>query len=167
MLQRSLALVVSLWALGLIPSIANAEVGVKAPDCQLSGLGDRQPYALNKLQGQVLYVDFWASWCPPCVKSFPFLDQLETDFKSRGFKVIAINMDEELQEAKQFLANHPAAFTVVTDDTKQCATAFDVKAMPSSYLIDRKGLIRHVELGFRPDNAKVLRGLVEQLLNEK
>lgn len=153
-------------ALGPIQKATAAEAGNKAPDCALTSIDDGKSYNLQQFQGKVLYIDFWASWCPPCLKSFPFLNELEQDLKGQGLQVIAINLDESAEDAQAFLAKTPAQFIVAADSNEQCARNFDVKAMPSSYLIDRNGVIRHVQLGFRPGEAKALRALAEQLLTE-
>ncbi|NOT83264.1 MAG: TlpA family protein disulfide reductase [Methylococcaceae bacterium] len=165
MIQRLLTLICALL-LYLMSGLSFAETERKAPSCALTSMDTLQRYDLQKFQGKVVYVDFWASWCPPCVKSFPFLNDLEHDFKDQGLQVIAINLDEALQDAKDFLAKQPANFTLALDTSKQCAQAFGVMAMPSSYLIDRKGIIRHTSLGFRPETAKALRTLTQQLLKE-
>jgi len=143
-----------------------AEIDSKAPDCALTSLGDTQRHNLQQFHGKVVYVDFWASWCPPCAKSFPFLNALERDFKDRGLQVIGVNLDQSPEDATAFLGEYPADFTVAADAGEQCAMKFDVKAMPSSYLIDRKGVIRHIHLGFRDGAAEELRLAVEQLLAE-
>ncbi|MGJ0492383.1 TlpA family protein disulfide reductase [Methylobacter sp.] len=164
--QRILTLFCAMLALGPIQTAIAAETGSKAPDCTLTSIGDGKSYNLQQFHGKVLYIDFWASWCPPCLKSFPFLNELEQDLKEQGLQVIAINLDESSEDAQAFLAKTPAQFIVATDSNEQCARSFDVKAMPSSYLIDRNGVIRHVQLGFRQGEAKELRTLAEQLLTE-
>lgn len=143
------------------------EVGDAAPDCTLSPLGGSQPAALSQYKGNVVYVDFWASWCGPCAKSFPFLNELHGQLGGQGLQIVGVNLDENADDAKAFLAKYPASFTVAGDVSKQCAKDFGVKAMPSSYIIDRKGIVHHIHLGFRPGEAKELRLLVETLLGDK
>lgn len=147
---------------------ANAvEQGNSVPDCQLKSFADAKTYSLKQLQGKVLYVDFWASWCGPCAKSFPFLNSLNSELKDRGLQIIGINLDENTGDAKDFLAKYPASFSIAADTNEQCAQGFAVKAMPSSYLIDRKGIVRHIHLGFRAGEAEELKLLVEKLLAEQ
>ena len=143
------------------------EVGQPMPKCTVSAIGENQNLDLNQYKGKVLYVDFWASWCGPCAKSFPFMNELHQQLKDQGLQIVGVNLDENTDDAKAFLAKYPASFTVMADVSKQCAKDFDVKAMPSSYVIDRKGVVQHVHLGFRPSEAKELRSVVEKLLNEK
>ncbi|MDD5320861.1 MAG: TlpA disulfide reductase family protein [Methylococcales bacterium] len=165
--QRILILICAALALTPMQTIFSAEIGSKAPDCALTSINDTQRYDLQQFHGKVLYVDFWASWCPPCAKSFSFLNDLERDLKDSGLQVIGINLDQAPEDARTFLDKYPANFTVVADANEKCARDFDVKAMPSSYLVDRNGVIRHVHWGFRPGEAKEIRVLTEQLLTEK
>lgn len=92
---------------------------------------------------------------------------MHQQLKEQGLQIIAVNLDENIDDAKAFLAKYPPNFSVVTDDSKQCAKVFDVKAMPSSYIIDHNGIVRHVEMGFRTGEAKEMRLLVEKLLSLK
>lgn len=144
-----------------------ADVGKPMPACKVSPIGQNQDSELDQFKGKVLYVDFWASWCGPCAKSFPFLNEMHEQLKDQGLQIVGVNLDEDVDDAKAFLAKYPASFSVMADVSKQCAKDFAVKAMPSSYIIDRKGLIHHVHLGFRPGEAKEIRLLVEKLLGEK
>jgi thiol-disulfide isomerase/thioredoxin len=152
-------------------SLSNAlavenKAGRVAPNCAVTSLSDKQNYNLQQFKGKVVYVDFWASWCGPCVQSFPFMNSLEREFKEKGLQILAINMDESLSDAQNFLKQHAAKFTVLTDTTQQCAQALEVKAMPSSYLIDRNGVIRYEHLGFKSGETEQLQALIKQLLAE-
>nr|WP_174624795.1 TlpA disulfide reductase family protein [Candidatus Methylobacter favarea] len=149
-----------------VQAIFAVEAGGKAPDCGLTSMRDAQRIELRQFSGKVLYVDFWASWCGPCVKSFPFLNSLHEKFSKEGLQILGVNLDENPADAREFLGKYPADFTVAADANEQCARDFDVKAMPSSYLIDRQGVVRHIRLGFRPGEAKELQSLVERLLAE-
>lgn len=166
MLRIRLSVLILLTLVSL-KSAQAGEVGSKAANCGLTAINDTTRHDLKQYLGKVVYVDFWASWCVPCAKSFVFMNKLDHDLKERGLQVIAVNLDEVPEEAKAFLTNHPANFTVTVDEQGKCAKDFQVEAMPSSYLIDRHGIIRHVHLGYREDDAKELRVQVEQLLAEK
>lgn len=166
MKQRILALFSMVLLSGLLPSIGVAETGSKAPVCALTSIADGQTINLQQFHGKVIYVDFWASWCAPCAKSFPFMNDLKREYNGRGLEIIGVNLNEANEEAKAFLEQYPADFTVAVDKDEKCAKDFQVKAMPSSYLIDRNGIIRHVHLGFRAGETQELKALVEQLLTE-
>ena len=137
-----------------------------APICSLGSLNNTQHYDLEQFKGKVLYVDFWASWCGPCAQSIPFMNTLHQDLEAKGLQIIAINMDEQPDDAISFLKNKPAEFIVATDTNGQCAKSFDVQTMPSTYLIDRKGRVRLIHFGYRPAVAEELRVNVEALLRE-
>ncbi len=101
---------------------------------------------LSDLKGQVVYVDFWASWCKPCRKSFPWMNDMHAKYPH--LKVIAINLDEEREMAAKFLAQTPADFQIVYDPQGEIAQDYELVGMPSSYLIDKKGNIRFAHQGF-------------------
>lgn len=153
--------------LSLFTAVSHAEhLDQASPSCHLTTLDGQPAYGLQELKGKVVYMDFWASWCPPCVKSFPFLNQLDHDLKDKGLHVVGINLDEKVADAQEFLTNHPVDFSIVADPSKQCAKVFELMAMPTSYLIDRKGNIRHIHRGFRAGETEELRALITQLVLE-
>lgn len=150
-------------------SISNAHavaVGENSPDCVLTSLNNT-PVHFHEYQGKVLYVDFWASWCTSCVQSFPFLNQLTHEFGDKGLHIVGVNLDEKIDDAQAFLGHHPSHFTIANHGGEQCAKSFDVQAMPSSYLIDKKGVIRYTHQGFREGETEELKAQIVQLLSEK
>jgi peroxiredoxin len=145
-----------------------ADTGQPAPDCSLSEIGGDSPvYDTSQFRGKVVYIDFWASWCAPCAKSFPFMNQLHNELKDKGLLLIGVNLDENPADARAFLEKTPVDFPLAADMDGQCAKKFEVKGMPTSYLIGRDGTVRHVHQGFRGGETKELYQLVEQLLAEK
>lgn len=145
---------------------AELTLGAKSPNCNLSPIGGGAGKAIQQYLGKVVYVDFWASWCGPCAQSFPFMNKLHKELHAKGLEVVGVNLDEEPQEALGFLAKTPAQFTILADASGQCPQDFGVKAMPSSYLIDRAGVVRHVHLGFKAAESAELRQQVEALLDK-
>jgi len=121
---------------------------------------------LSDYKGKVIYLDFWASWCIPCRKSFPWMNNLQKRYGNKGFKVIAVNLDQEQDKAKAFLDKIPANFTVAYDPEGVSATAFKVKGMPSSYLIDRTGKITFSHIGFREKEIPAMEKKIKQLLRK-
>lgn len=113
-----------------------------------------------------MLIDFWATWCPPCKKSMPFLSGLRNELLEKGFEVIAINVDENSEEAQRFLNLHPVDYITAFDPTGECPRVFEVQAMPSSYLVDRQGKVRMVHLGYRDEDREGIRKQVEALLGE-
>jgi cytochrome c biogenesis protein CcmG/thiol:disulfide interchange protein DsbE len=112
--------------------------------------------ALADLRGRVVYVDFWASWCGPCRRSFPWLNALQRRFGGHGLTVVAINVDKRRADADRFLQQYPAGFTVVFDPAGIVPAAYDVPGMPASYVIDRGGNVVEIERGFLDERAEAL-----------
>ncbi|MFH0351803.1 MAG: TlpA family protein disulfide reductase [Chromatiales bacterium] len=164
--HRTIIVVCAVLAFAAVSNSGSAEIGRAAPNCTFTPVGGAQPYDMQRFRGKVLYVDFWASWCPPCARSFPFMNALDRELRDRGLQVLGINLDEDPEDAKRFLEKYPASFTVVSATGGQCPQDYGVTAMPSSYLVDRHGVIRYVHLGFRAGEAEQLRARVEALLAE-
>jgi peroxiredoxin len=149
-----------------IARAAHPVLGGPAPDCTLTALGEGPGVEIRQFRGKVLYVDFWASWCTTCVKSFPFLNSLLHEFGDRGLQVLGINVDEKPDNAKAFLAKYPAHFMIAADKAGACPRSFDVHAMPATYLIDRSGVIRFSHYGFKSEQTEQIRTQVATLLAE-
>jgi thiol-disulfide isomerase/thioredoxin len=107
------------------------------------------PPALGPIEGQVIWVDFWASWCVPCRRSFPWLNEMQRKHGPAGLQVIGVNLDKDRALADAFLAEIPAEFALRFDPAGALAKQFDVQAMPSSFLIDRDGNVLARHFGFR------------------
>ncbi len=141
-----------------------AEVGSPAPNCVLPELHNPERSVSLRQPNKLVYVDFWASWCGPCVASFPFTQQLHHDFQQKGLAVFAVNMDEYKPDALEFLAEHPVNFTILHNPDGDCADKFAVRAMPSSFLIDASGKIQYASWGYSAKKAAELRQRITELL---
>ena len=120
--------------------------------------------ALDKLKGRVVYVDFWASWCGPCRRSFPWLNEMQQKYGARGFTVVGVNVDKRRPDAERFLQQTPATFTIVYDEAGKTPEAYTVRGMPSSYLIDAAGKVVAIESGFRDEQKAVFEERIRALL---
>ena len=149
-----------LLMLSLPPAYALQE-GQSAPACKpISQMSQQQA------DGKVLLIDFWATWCAPCLKSMPFFNSLYNELNQKGFEIVAVNVDEDSEIARQFLKNRPVSYPVSFDPQGECPKTFEVKAMPSSYLIDKRGIMRKIHLGYRDGDQATLREAIETLLKE-
>lgn len=119
---------------------------------------------LDSLRGRVVLVDFWASWCAPCRGSFPWMASLNERLGPRGLTIVAINLDKERSLAERFLAEHPAPFTVGFDPEGHTAQSYGVRAMPTSFLVDRDGRILLTHAGFDPRKSSELEARIEEAL---
>ena len=165
---RRIAAVLALVLLFLVSAPALAiDAGAPVPELAAPRLGEpAAQVSLAALRGQVVYVDFWASWCVPCRLSMPALDGLYREHRARGFTVVGVNKDVSVDDAARFLKRVPVTFPLVQDEGDRAAKAFDVKAMPSGYLVDRRGVVRKVHRGFTPETAAALASEIETLLKE-
>ncbi len=156
--------VILAW-LALCCSAAGAELGAPAPDFALSG-GQGETVRLSNQREKVVYLDFWASWCLPCVKSFPWMNDMQRRYGAKGLRVIAVNLDEKRADADSFLARIPARFPVAFDPRAELAKTYGVKGMPSSFLIDRGGRLRFEHVGFRESSREELESEIRRLVDQ-
>lgn len=140
-------------------------VGEAAPAFELPG--DAAPIKLSAFKGKVVYVDFWASWCGPCKQSFPWLNEMQSKYGAKGFQVIGVNVDAKTAEAKVFLNDVPAKFTVAYDDKGVTPKQFGIKGMPSSVLVDASGKVILQHTGFRDADKAQLEQAIQQALSAK
>lgn len=140
-----------LLALQAMPAPA-AEPGSAAPAFALEGPAG--PVSLAAYRGKYVYLDFWASWCAPCKRSFPWMGELQKRYGAAGLQVVAINVDATRADAERFLARTPAAFVVAWDPAGAIAKQYQIKGMPSSVLIDPKGQVLHVHAGYTDEAAR-------------
>ena len=136
-----------------------------APDFELPTI-DGGTVKLSKHKGEVVYVDFWATWCPPCRKSFPWMEEMHTKYENLGFKVIAISLDGKRDPIDLFLKSMPTSFTIAHDPKGTSADSYKLKGMPTSYLIDRDGNIQVTHAGFKESDKDKLEKHIKKLLLE-
>lgn len=136
-----------------------------APDFKLASA--KGMVELGKLKGKVVYVDFWASWCTPCRKSFPWMNELNKKYKDQGLEVVAVNLDKSREPIDEFLAKTPAEFTIAYDPSGTAASSYKVAGMPSSYLIDRNGQLQVSHIGFRDKDKEEMESKIKELLARK
>jgi len=117
---------------------------------------------LDSLRTKVVLVDFWASWCAPCRQSFPWMSTMAERYGPRGLVVVAINLDKQRWQAERFLRELAPPFLVAFDPAGKTATAFDVRAMPSSYLINRSGQLVFAHRGFDPKDTNAFESRIAE-----
>jgi thiol-disulfide isomerase/thioredoxin len=127
----------------------------------------RDPLDLTQYRGRVVYLDFWASWCAPCQQSFPWMQSLKTTYERQGLTVLAIGLDRKRADADRFLALRKTTLEVRFDPQGDIARAFAIQGMPTSIIIDRRGVVRFTHVGFRPADGFTYEMQIQQLLAEK
>ena len=122
---------------------------------------------LADFEGRVVVIDFWASWCVPCRRSFPWLNAMQSKYADDGLVIIGVNVDRESADADKFLERFPATFNIIYDSEADLAKRFGVQAMPSSFVIGRDGAIRNSHLGFKKKKQDEYEAALVAALKEK
>ncbi len=120
---------------------------------------------IEQYKGKVVYVDFWASWCIPCRKSFPWMNEIQQKY-GKDLVVIGVNVDQEKNLADQFIKETSPQFKIIFDTKGALATEYQVAAMPSSFIIDKKGNIAFKHLGFHTKKIASYEAELQQLINQ-
>jgi peroxiredoxin len=143
----SLAVLAAAWMVGGNVAAATVGMGQRAPDFSLPTL--RGPRAsLSAYRGKVVLVDFWAQWCEPCKKELPELEKLSREFGARGVVVLSVNLDKLRANAERAAHDLGLTFDVLLDPAGGVAGAYDLPKMPSSFVVDKNGVVRFVHEGF-------------------
>lgn len=159
MLKRLLA--ISLFVLPIIAQSAATAAPAKDFTLPIRNGGE---VSLSKLKGQVVYVDFWATWCPPCRKSFPWMNEIQQRYANDGLQIVAINLDKEQAPVEKFLREMSPSFIIALDPEATTAERFDVQVMPTSFLVDRNGNVILTHRGFRNKDTGALEEKIKSLL---
>jgi thiol-disulfide isomerase/thioredoxin len=138
----------------------------KAPALALRDEEGKKTWRLSDLRGKVVLVNFWATWCPPCVEEIPSLDRLRERLAPRGFEVLAVDVGEPRDQVKAFLEARPVRFPVLLDATGETFKRWKAYAFPTSLLLDRRHRVRYSVYGaFVWDSPEVIEA-VSRLLDE-
>ena len=136
-----------------------------APDFALPSR-DGGEVRLSELKGQVVMINFWATWCGPCRQEMPLLQQIHAKYEPLGFTMLGVNVEPDSVAAQNWLKGMPVSFPILFDRKSEVNSSFGVEAMPSSVLIDREGRVRHVHRGYKPGDEAVYADLVRGLVKE-
>lgn len=139
------------------------DVGSRAPEIGRKDLSGRS-IRIGDFRGKVVLVDFWASWCAPCREEMPVLERLYRRYRSRGLVIVGVSVDRTEGNIRGFLRRTRVSFPIVHDPEHQIANRYRPPRMPSSYLIDKRGIVRYVHAGFRASDAERFADEIEQLL---
>ena len=149
-------------AAGFIGASAFAD---PAPDFTLkSSTGEN--VRLAEQRGQVVMLNFWASWCGPCRKEMPLLDEMSKRYSSAGFVLYGVNVEEDNTDAKKLLKELGVTFPVLFDTESKASSLYNVDAMPTTVVIDKKGEIRYVNRGYKPGDENKYRDQIRELIKE-
>jgi thiol-disulfide isomerase/thioredoxin len=157
---RAIAFAATLAASSLVSASAP-----RAPNFTLpSRSGDT--VSLEQLKGQVVMINFWASWCGPCRQEMPLLDQMYKRYSPLGFTLLGVNVEANSKDAEKLLATVPVSFPVLFDKENKVSKLYDVNAMPSTVFIDRKGNVRYLHRGYKAGDEGEYLNQIRALLKE-
>jgi thiol-disulfide isomerase/thioredoxin len=162
-IHKLLPLVLALCLLAL-PAGAGVMSGA-APDFTLKSASGAN-LKLSEFRGDVVLINFWASWCGPCRQEMPLLDELHNKYKPMGFTVLGVNVEEDSTKAKRLLSDMGVSFPVLFDNNSEVSRRYDVIAMPSTVLVDRNGNMRYLHKGYKPGLEDVYLEQVRELVRE-
>jgi peroxiredoxin len=152
----------------LIPVFLFAQEIGKEPPAFSGKTANGEKVSLSDYKGKVTIIDFWASWCKPCKEGFPFLVELYDNYSDKGFEVLGVNLDEEVANMNKFLRkmDKDIKFKIISDADSKIGNLYNVEAIPSTFFIDKKGVLRYMHLGFSGDDKEKFKKEIESLLNE-
>jgi cytochrome c biogenesis protein CcmG/thiol:disulfide interchange protein DsbE len=119
---------------------------------------------LENYSGKVVMLDFWASWCVPCRRSFPWMNEMQEKYGQDGLVIVAVNVDREVENAAAFLQEYPANFEIIYAPDAELAKEYEVEVMPSSFIIDREGKIVDRHLGFKVKKQEEYEAMIRAAL---
>lgn len=134
------------------------------PVADASSIKNIDQFDLKQFYGKVVYLDFWASWCKPCRKSFPWMNDMIGRYPEQEFKIVTINLDRDPEAMHEFLARVPARFDIYHDPAGTLAEKFQLQGMPTSYLIDKSGQVVSRHIGFQTGLIAEYEAEIEALL---
>ena len=147
-------------------NLANASaVQGLAPNFTLKTLTGKN-LKLSEMTGNVVLINFWASWCGPCREEMPLLNALHKKYEQLGFTVLGVNVEEDVKNARGFLKNFPVNFPVLLDTTNKVSKQYNVLAMPTTVVVDRDGNMRYLHKGYKPGDEKKYQQMVKKLVRE-
>lgn len=168
-MRRNMVQLVQVSCLSLVllsAPLAAGEATGPAADFSLPSRGG-QPVSLSALRGQVVLINFWATWCGPCRKEMPLLEQIQKKYAPLGFTMLGVNVEEDTTQMEAFLGDVPVSFPVLLDPANRISKLYDVAAMPSTVIVDRKGNIRFIHQGYQPGDESVYQDVIRQLIRER
>jgi len=170
-MQNSVSNHLKAW-LGVAAAVVMATSAVSAslkqssaPDFTLKSHGGEN-LRLSEYRGEVVLINFWASWCGPCRQEMPVLSELHDKYRSLGFTVLGVNVESDTDKARKLLEDQPVSFPVVFDSDSVVSKQYDVVAMPSTVLVDRDGNMRYLHKGYKPGLEAVYQQQVRDLIRE-
>ncbi|MDH4227892.1 MAG: TlpA family protein disulfide reductase [Deltaproteobacteria bacterium] len=158
-----------LVSISLVTTAFAGIIGTEAPNFTLNDMAGK-PVSLASYKGSVVFLDFWASWCAPCKEELPNINKFAEELQGSKFVVLAVSVDKKKSHAEDFLKKIPSPapnFIVLHDAASEAVSKYNAMAMPTSYIIDKKGILRHAHFGYQPGDPGKWKTEVDALLKEQ
>ena len=134
------------------------QVGKRAPDFQLQNL-DGETVSLSDLRGKPVFINFWATWCSPCRDEMPYLQEIYEEWSDKGLEVLTINKGESQSQVEQFMESEHISLPVLLDTNQEVAQRYEIQFIPTTFFIDKDGIIQVKIIGAFPDKAAIEKDL--------
>ena len=164
-LTRKLLLATLALLLIAVPvrAVHRVQIGKPAPDFSLPSLGGKK-VSLSEFKGKAVFINFWATWCPPCKDEMPSMERVYREQKANGFEILAVSIDKGTKEVEAFRKEHGLSFPILLDPDMLVAAIYELAFVPTTYLIDRSGNVVHRETQYRDWADAESRKLLEKIL---
>jgi peroxiredoxin len=149
----------------LLAAASGANAPQPAPDFALPAR-EGSDVRLSELKGQVVMINFWATWCGPCRQEMPLLQQLQSKYEPLGFTLLGVNVENDSAAAQAWLKGVPVSFPILFDRKNEVAERFGVQGMPSTVFVDREGKVRYVHRGYKPGDEAKYADMIRSLVKE-
>lgn len=156
---------IALLAVALPLAASSALNGKQAPDFSLESFSG-ETISLASQKGDVVMINFWATWCGPCRQEMPILDELHSRYKRAGFQLLGVNIDDDPNRARKMIEELGVSFPVLFDNNKAVSELYAVQAMPVSVMVDRNGVVRYVHHGYKPGYEDKYLDQIRELIRE-
>ena len=161
--------ILCLSALAMAPVLAwsgaSLQAGAPAPAFELNS-NSGKPVSLADLKGQIVLVNFWASWCGPCRQEMPILEQLNHQYHNKGVSLIGVNVEPDSAAATAWLKATPVTFPILYDVDSKVSKLYEVQGMPNTVILDRKGVVRYIHRGYSPGAENEYLDQIRALIRE-
>jgi peroxiredoxin len=148
-----------------LPLAAAVDTNSPAPDFTLNAQSGK-PVELTQFKGQVVMLNFWASWCGPCRQEMPLLDSIYKKYGKLGFTMIGVNVEPDSKAANDWLKQTPVTFPILYDTDSKVSKLYGVSGMPSTVIVDRKGTVRMIHRGYKPGDEEEYLSSIRSLMRE-
>jgi thiol-disulfide isomerase/thioredoxin len=170
-MKTRIPLMIAAAAMTMLPGMGSTTpaavlaMGAAAPGFQLDSLAGKA-VNLNDFRGKVVLLNFWASWCGPCRKEMPILEQLHKQYQSKGVTLVGVNVEPDSADAMKMLKSVPVSFPILFDRSSAVSKLYQVEGMPNTVILDRKGKVRFIHRGYKPGEENEYLDQIRALVRE-